>query len=129
MDSIYCVVCGLNIIQILLLIYMMNVGFGVFCFLFLDFLLSYCPDKFFYLSPDKKKRIYSQKDKFFYFVGVGVDIFFIGQLVWDFLEEGTESVILYYVFLWVLGVYLIIKNLLFYGFYLQIINEIEEEEL
>jgi len=111
MDAIYCVVSGLNIIQILLLIYMMNVGFGVFCFLFLDFLLSYCPHKF------------------LNFVGVGVDIFFIGYLVWDFLEEGTEAVILYYIFLWVLGVYLIIKNLLFYGFYLQIINEIEEEEL
>ena len=64
MDSIYCVVSGLNIIQILLLIYMMNVGFGVFCFLFLDFLLSYCPHKFFYLSPDKKKEFTPKRINF-----------------------------------------------------------------
>ena len=109
MDVIYCVVSGLNIIQILLLIYMLNVGFGVFCFLFLDFLFSYSPHKF------------------LNFFGIGVDFFFIGYLIWDFIEEGTEVVILYYIFLWVLGVYLIIKNLLFYSFYLQIEKEVEEE--
>lgn len=109
MDAIYCVVSGLNIIEILLLIYMIHLDYGVFCFLFLDLLLSYCPHKF------------------LNFVGISIDIFFIGYLIWDFLEEGTEAVIFYYIFLWVLGVYLIIKNLLFYSFFLQIIKEVEEE--